>query len=38
MKSMTDPLLPRVAVAICWTAFAILKARFKQNMTLDQRY
>ena len=36
MKSMTDPLLPRVALAICWAALAILKARFKQSITLNQ--
>jgi len=33
-KSVTGPLLPRVTLAICWAALAILKARFKQSRTL----
>lgn len=31
---ITGPLLPRATLAICWAAFAILSARFKQSKTL----
>lgn len=36
INRVTDPLLPLVALAICWAAFAILKARFKQRRTLNK--
>lgn len=36
IKSKADPLLPLVAFAICWTAFAILNARFRQSKTLEK--
>jgi hypothetical protein len=38
INRVTDPLLPLVALAICWAAFAILKARFKQSRTLKQSF
>lgn len=38
MKSITDPVLPRAAFAICCAAFAILKARLRHNRTLVQKY
>lgn len=37
MNSITGPLLPLVAFAICCAAFAILKARFKQRRTLNNK-
>jgi hypothetical protein len=38
INRVADPLLPLVALAICWAAFAILKARFKQRRTLKQSF
>lgn len=37
MKSDTGPVLPLVAFDICWAAFAILNARFRQSITLIQQ-
>lgn len=34
MKRETGPVLPLVAFDICWAAFAILNARFRQSITL----
>lgn len=34
-NSVTGPLLPLVALAICWVAFAILSARLKHRRTLQ---
>lgn len=34
-NSVTGPLLPRVALAICWAAFAILSARLKHRRALE---